>query len=61
MSLMNTELVTESQVSKKRKTNIVYTHMKMESEKTVPMNFFAGKERRCNGRQWTCHTGGRRG
>ena len=40
MSVMNLKFVIQSEVNRKRKTNIVYKHIYMESRKMVLTNLF---------------------
>ena len=59
---MNLEPVIQSEV-RKRKTNIIYECIHMESRKTVLMNPFAGQEYTCKieNRLWTQWGKGTRG
>ena len=59
---MNLEPIIQSEVSRKRKTNIIYSHIYVDSRKMVLMNLFAGQEYRRKHREWACgHSRGRRG
>ena len=46
--------VIELSKSRRRKTNVIYSHIYVESRKTVLMNLFAGKKWRCRCKEWTC-------
>ena len=57
---MSLETVTQSEV-RKRKTNVIYIYIYMESRKIVLMNLFTENKWRCRGREWTCgHSWGSR-
>ena len=58
---MDLEAVIQSEV-RKRKTNIVYESIYMESRKRALVNLFKEKKRRYRQTGWTCgHSGGKRG
>ena len=59
---MDLESVLQSEISQKRKTNIIYRHMYLECRKMVLMNLFAGQGKRHRQREQTCgHSRERRG
>ena len=51
---MDLEPVLQSEISQKRKRNIIYKHMYLECRKMVPMNLFAGQGKRHRHREQTC-------
>ena len=59
---MNLEPIIQSEVSRKRKANIIYSHIYVDSRKMVLMNLFAGQQWSYRHRKQTCgHSGERRG
>ena len=59
---MNPEPIIQNEVSQKRKTDIIYKYIYLESRKIVLMNLFAGPQWRHRHREEPCgHSEGRRG